>query len=79
MMKANIQKKDFFYTILSTTYPIETEDLVKQARKSRSITSNHEANNMIEINSTIKNEILSVLNQKGNISMLFNVRLSKKK
>ena len=47
-------EKDFFYTILAIAYPQETEDLIKQARKNRAITTAHEENQMIEVQKFIK-------------------------
>ena len=62
-------EKDFFYTILATAYPTETEDLIKQARKNRAITSAHEENEMIKIQKHIKDEIMAVSTQKCNCSL----------
>ena len=62
MMKINIHKRLLLHNPLDNI-----SDWNRGPRKASlksSITSNHEANNMIEINSTIKNKILSVLNQK---------------
>ena len=38
---SNYPDRYFFYTVLATTYPIETEDLVKQVRSNRAITATH--------------------------------------
>ena len=61
---SNYPDKDYFYTVLATTYPEETEDLIKQARSNRAITSAHNEKQMVEIQSDIKNEIMAVLTQK---------------
>ena len=61
---SNYPDKEYFYTVLATTYPIETKDLVKQARSNRAITAAHKEKLMVEIKEDIKNEIMAVLTQK---------------
>ena len=53
------------YAILGTFRSQLLENIIKEARKQRSISENQEANNFVHIKSIIFKEIKSVLSLKG--------------
>ena len=57
--------RKFMYVIFGTFRSRLLENIIKEARKQRSISENQEANDFVHIKSTIFKEIKSVLSQKG--------------
>ena len=57
--------RKFMYIILGTFISLLLENIIKEARKQRSISENQEANDFVYNKWTIFKEIKSVLSQKG--------------
>ena len=59
--KNSLPDKQFFYPVISTLFPKEVGDLVKEARKKRSIMQPSNNDELVAVSSEIKKEIESLL------------------
>ena len=58
--------KEFIVGIISTLKPEETEILIEEARKKRSVSNEEDVKGLVSIERNIKDEIFGVLTQKSN-------------
>ena len=61
-----LPERDFFFGVLSTLYPKETEDFVKAAYKARKIYYKKNEDNMIGVIPDVKAAIYSIIRYKCN-------------
>ena len=58
--------KEFIVGIISTLKPEETEILIEETRKKRSVSNEEDVKGLVSIEKNIKDEIFGVFTQKGN-------------
>ena len=60
-LDGQLPDKDFMFSIIATMFPQNLAELVKDARKKRSLKEDTENNDYIEIDPAIKSLIMNVL------------------
>ena len=66
-----LPERSFFFSILATIFLDETEKLIVKAREKRSTYDKEEKDNLVEVENSIKEELLNVIAPKCNIFFLF--------
>ena len=59
-----LPEKSFFFSILATIFPEETQNLVVKAREKRSVYDKEEKYGLVEVENMIKEELVNVIAQK---------------
>ena len=65
MKPGEIPERDFMFKVLSTLRTEEVQNLVKDARKQRSIVNKNEKEDLIEIHRDVKEELFNLFPQKS--------------
>jgi hypothetical protein len=58
-------EREYFFNIVSTIYPDELRSVVITARKNRAVAETEDKDELIQMESSIKKEIMSVLSMKS--------------
>ena len=64
-LDGQLPDRDFMFSIIATMFPQTLAELVKDARKKRSLKEDTENNDYIEVDPAIKSLIMNVLERKS--------------